>query len=90
MIATGWVLPHSRKASAGADADQPRAVERRHMTFREAAELAKQAQARQLVLTHFSAGLTEPQTFIDNATEVFPNTIVGRDHLTLNLRFAEE
>lgn len=78
------------EATFGADEDQPRAVERRHMTFREAAQLAKAACARQLLLTHFSAGLTEPQMFIDNATEVFPNTIVGRDHLTLNLRFAEE
>lgn len=78
------------EATFGADEDQPRAVERRHMTFREAAGLAQTAQARQLVLTHFSAGLTEPQVFIGNATDVFPNTIVGRDHLTLNLRFAEE
>src|SRR5579859_720005 len=78
------------EATFGADEDQPRAEQRRHMTFREAAELARDAQARQLVLTHFSAGLTDPETFIGNATEVFPNTIVGRDHLTLNLRFAEE
>jgi ribonuclease Z len=78
------------EATFGADEDQPRAVERCHMTFREAAELARSACAKQLVLTHFSAGLTDPQMFIGNAKEVFPETIVGRDHLTLNLRFSEE
>jgi ribonuclease Z len=72
----------------GSDDDQPRAVERTHMTFREAARLAKQARARQLVLTHFSPSVVEPESFVENAREVFPETLVGRDHLTLSLRFA--
>ncbi len=71
----------------GSDEDQPRAVERTHMTFREAALLAKQAQARQLLLTHFSPSVVDPESFVDNAREVFPETIVGRDHLTLSLHF---
>ncbi len=71
----------------GSDEDQQRAVERTHMTFREAATLARQAGAAQLVLTHFSPSVVEPETFIDNAREVFAETVVGRDHLTLSLRF---
>ncbi len=74
----------------GSDDDQPRAVERQHMTFREVAELARLARAKQLVLTHFSPSVVEPEVFVGNAREVFAETIVGRDHLTLSLRFAEE
>ena len=77
------------EATFGSDDDQPRAVERTHMTFREAAELAKRAQAKQLVLTHFSPSLTDPQALASNATGVFPNTLIGRDHLTLSLQFSE-
>ena len=78
------------EATFGSDEDQPRAVERKHMTFREAAELARSSGARQLVLTHFSPALVEPEAYVDNATQVFPAAVVGRDHLTLSLRFAED
>ncbi len=74
----------------GANEDQPRAVERRHMTFREAATLARDSGAKQLVLSHFSQSVPHPEAFLDNAIEVFPNTTVGRDHLTLSLRFPED
>jgi ribonuclease Z len=74
----------------GSDDDQPRAVERKHMTFREVAGLAARAGAKQLVLTHFSPSVVEPETFVDNAREVFAETIVGRDHFTLSLRFADD
>jgi ribonuclease Z len=73
----------------GSDDDQPRAVERKHMTFREIAQLAEQAGARQLVLTHFSPSVVDPEAYIANARAIFPETIVGRDHLTLSLRFAD-
>jgi ribonuclease Z len=74
----------------GSDEDQPRAVERTHMTFREAALLAQQAQAKQLVLTHFSPSVVDPESFLENARAVFAESIVGHDHLTLSLRFLEE
>jgi ribonuclease Z len=74
----------------GSDDDQPRAVERKHMTFREVAQLAASAGAKQLVLTHFSPSVVEPDVLVANAREIFPETVVGRDHLTLSLRFADE
>jgi ribonuclease Z len=73
----------------GSDEDQQRAVERRHMTFREAAELASQSEAKQLLLTHFSPSMPEPQLYLQNASSVFENTVVGQDHLTLSLRFQD-
>ncbi len=78
------------EATFGDDADQPRAVERKHMTFREAATLAATAGAKQLVLTHFSPSVTEPERFADNALSVFHATLVGRDHLAVTLRFPRD
>jgi ribonuclease Z len=60
------------------------------MTFREAAELAHRASARDLLLTHFSAGLTDPPAYADRARSVFPNTTVGYDHYTRTLTFSED
>jgi ribonuclease Z len=74
----------------GSDADQPRAVQRKHMTFRETATMARDARARRLVLTHFSPSLSDPEAFASNAREVFPETVVGRDHLTFSLRFSDD
>jgi ribonuclease Z len=71
----------------GADEDQPRAVERKHMTFREAAQLATEAQVRRLLLTHFSPALVEPSSYAAHARSIFPDTVVGHDHLTLQLKF---
>ncbi|MDQ6669932.1 MAG: ribonuclease Z [Chloroflexota bacterium] len=74
----------------GSDDDRPRAVERTHMTFREAATLAKHADAKQLVLTHFSPSVVDPESFVQNACEVFAETRVGCDHWTLSLRFPDD
>lgn len=71
----------------GDDADQPRAVERRHMTFAEAAMLAATAGARKLLLTHFSPSLVDPPAYAERATRIFPDALVGRDHLSLRLTF---
>jgi ribonuclease Z len=77
------------EATFASDEDQPRAVERRHMTFREAAELALAAGVRQLVLTHFSPALTRPHEYEAFVRGIFANTTVGRDHLTVSLRFID-
>lgn len=61
----------------GDDADSARAAERGHMTFREAATLAKQAEVEALWLTHFGVGLTDPASFASNATDVFSRTTIG-------------
>jgi ribonuclease Z len=72
----------------GDDDDQPRAVERKHMTFREAAQLARAAEVKRLLLTHFSPALIDPATYAARAEEIFPETTIGRDHLTLSLKFS--
>jgi ribonuclease Z len=78
------------EATFGSDEDQPRAVERKHMTFREAATLAKHARAKRLLLTHFSPSVVNPEEYAQNARQVFESTTVGHDHLALSLQFPAE
>ena len=50
-----------------------------HMTAKQAAQLAKDAHAEQLVLTHFSARYQNLKSFEIEAKSVFPNTFVAED-----------
>ena len=55
---------------------QSRAVESRHMTMWEAAEIAARAGARELWLTHFSPANPEPEQFSEALRVIFPNTVI--------------
>jgi ribonuclease Z len=74
----------------GSDEDLPKAMRNRHMTFREAAALAKRANAHLLWITHFSPALENPDAFLANATDVFPKATIGHDGLTIGLPFSDE
>jgi ribonuclease Z len=74
----------------GDSADRAKAIQHRHMTFAEAANLAFDAKAKSLLLTHFSPAMEDPKAFVLNAASVFPNTIVGQSGLSLTLSFADE
>ncbi|MFS8564083.1 MAG: hypothetical protein LVR00_07125 [Rhabdochlamydiaceae bacterium] len=50
-----------------------------HMTAIQAAEIAKQAGARELILTHFSARYQELEPFEREARTIFPNTFAADD-----------
>lgn len=73
----------------GDDCDLERAIKNKHMTFRESATIAKQSNVETMVLTHFSPIIKDPNMYIENAMEVFENTIIGTDRLKLNLVFKE-
>lgn len=75
------------EATYGEDADQPKAARHGHMTVREAATLASQAGAEQLWLTHFGAGMTDPEAYRETAQSVFPNAVMGSAGLTARLTF---
>lgn len=51
----------------------------RHLTARQAAEIAQAAGAQHLVLTHFSARYLDLRLFEQEARQVFPNTDVAED-----------
>ncbi|WP_290460040.1 ribonuclease Z [Romboutsia ilealis] len=75
------------EAMYGDDLDISKAVKNKHMTFREAANLAILGNVKALLLTHFSPSLEDPNLYIKNATDVFKNTIVGKDRYSVNLNF---
>ncbi len=61
----------------------------KHMTFYEAAQVAKDAGARQLWLTHFSPSLLHAEDYMDRVREIFPAASLGKDGRTLTLDFEE-
>ncbi len=71
------------------DKDQ-KAVAYKHMTFREAARLAKEAQVRELWLTHYSPSLTRPEPYMQEVREIFPNAYPGKDGKSTELAFEDE
>ena len=60
-----------------------------HMTFAQAAATAKAANAAQLWLAHYSQMIQNPLEYLPNATEIFANTICGRDGMSTTLKFEE-
>lgn len=71
----------------GSDDDIDKAVKNKHMTFREAAGLARDGNVKKLLLTHFGTAMGDPYMFENNAKEVFEETIVGSDRLKLSFDF---
>lgn len=69
---------------------QEKAREHKHMTFQEAAVLARKAQVGQLWLTHYSPSLTRPEPFMDEVRKIFPRACAGKDGKSMELRFDDE
>ena len=66
-----------------------KAVEYKHMTFTEAAVLAKEANVRQMWLTHYSPSLTKPEEYMDDVRAIFSNAKAGKDCMSVELDFPE-
>lgn len=62
----------------------------KHMTFYEAAKLAKEAGVLELWLTHFSPSLIRPEDYIKEVRKIFRNAKVGKDGKTIILEFDKE
>ena len=60
------------------------AEERLHSTAKEAAIIAKMANAKQLIIGHFSKRYSNSADLLIEAQEVFPNTIVAEDGLVID------
>lgn len=67
------------------DADAVKARERGHSTASEAARVALQAGARQLILGHYSKSYENEDMHLVQAKEIFPNTILANEGLTVDL-----
>lgn len=74
-----------------ADDEAARAVETSHSTAREAADVARRAGARRLVLTHISARYSRDAHELEReAKQVFARTQVARDGLEIEIPLLEE
>lgn len=68
-----------------AAADAKRAKETFHTTAPQAAEIAKMAQVKKLVIGHYSARYEDESILIKEASEVFPQTILAQENLKIEL-----
>lgn len=69
---------------------EAKAKEYKHMTFYEAARLAKEAQPREMWLTHYSPSLIRPEEYMTQVREIFPQAKAARDGWTAELGFDED
>ncbi len=69
---------------------EQKAIDHKHMTFYEAAELAKRAEVKELWLTHYSPSLTYPNEYIGKVRAVFPNSHTAKDGRTMEIDFEEQ
>lgn len=74
----------------GEPGKEQKAVEHKHMTFKEAANLAREASVKELWLTHYSPSLARPEEYLADARRIFPNTHAGKDGKSVDLLFEEE
>ncbi len=74
----------------GEDEKLEKAKGYKHMTFREAATLARDAGVKEMWLTHYSPSLIRPDEYMDTVREIFPNAYPGKDGKTLEMNFEED
>ncbi len=66
-----------------------KAIENKHMTFYEAAKLAKDAQVKEMWLTHYSPSLVRAEEYMDEVRSIFPYAKAGKDGMSVELQFPE-
>ena len=67
-----------------------KAKQYKHMTFYEAADMAKKAEVKELWLTHFSPSLVRGEDYMHEVRKIFPNACLGKDGKTVELVFRED
>jgi len=100
VVVTGDTRPCPATIEASRDADlliheatfgdeeAARAMETGHSTAREAAEVAREAGVRRLLLTHFSARYSRDAVDLEReAKTVFAETVIGKDGMEIELAF---
>jgi ribonuclease Z len=105
LVYTGDTRPCESVIEASRDADllihdgtlseetKEYAIEYLHSTALEAAEVAKEAAVRQLILTHLSARYSDAEgarKLKDEASQVFANTEVANDLLTVEVSYRDK
>jgi len=83
LAADSDILIHE---STFGDKDQVKAVENWHSTAKEAAQIARKAYAKKLILTHISTRYRKSDELKKAAQKIFENTVVARDFMTLEVK----
>lgn len=94
---TDGIVKHARGADLficegmyGEEDKIGKARENKHMTFREAATLAAEAEVVELWLTHYSPSLVRAEDFMNDVRRIFPRASAGRDGMSVELEFKED
>jgi len=97
IVYTGDTRPSDKITELAKDADlliheatfaddlKERAAEDQHSTVSQAAEVAKEAGAKLLVLTHISSRYEDPKILLEQAKKIFSNTYVAEDLLKIDI-----
>lgn len=64
-----------------------KAVGYKHMTFYEAAQVAKDADVKEMWLTHYSPSLLRPGDYMKEVRKIFPNAHAAKDGRSVTLEF---
>ena len=73
----------------GEDGKDDKAKEHRHMTFYEAAKLAREARPKRFWLTHYSPSLNRPDEFMEAVRDIYPLAEPGKDGKNIVLDFED-
>jgi ribonuclease Z len=65
--------------------DMVRAKETHHSSAKQAAQIAQAAQVKKLVIGHFSARILNENILLNEAREIFPNTVLGNEGMALKV-----
>jgi len=67
------------------DEDIVRAKETFHSSARQAAQIANAAKVKKLVIAHYSARISDENTLLNEAKEIFPNTVLANEGMVLEV-----
>lgn len=67
-----------------------KAKQYKHMTFYEAAQVAKDAAVKELWLTHFSPSLVRAEDYMPKVRGIFQNAYLGKDGKMIEMNFEED
>lgn len=74
----------------GEKGKEAKAREHKHMTFYEAARIAKESEPKEMWLTHYSPSLVRPEEYMKEVRKIFPNTMPGKDGKSIEIGFSED
>lgn len=94
---TDMIVKHAKESDLficegmyGEPGMEEKAKSHKHMTFAEAADMAKTAKVKELWLTHYSPSLNYPKEYEDVAKGIFANSHTCKDGRSIEINFEED